>query len=867
MLSEVKIECNREKHPLRGKGLQYAYPWSVHDWYGRVHLRKNANKFYPVPGTQTNKELEGIEKRDADHARFEKALGDFGDLSRKRDGIRNFMVDMGCRLDFNQNAGKSIEGIADTLQQKHEILRMPRIPSDTKHQMKRFFESCCAGRSQYIGFAVTIGYREIDYQDPHTGDSGMHVTCRKGDLDTTEELLKYKANSDLKNRLGNYPLHECWAFHETNQVGRPKEVRLAQENKSSQLLHKILSYGGFVNVQDQAGNTALHMAVARNHLRAVLLLMGFKANPHLKNEYGESAVDFARRFRRHEIVGIFTLWEHIARAMVGNDFSIGWSHFMKDYTASISTEKAAEETCFDLNMEINIKRLDRTKRTGYPIDDPLLVSAFADSRKDGDLHIPRPWEQEWRFFQKYCDDYGIVDPLLQLDMVDENGAYKKGKKKKAQLEREMLAEVEKEEQERLRKQRFAAAGIAEAPPSAYNPFEGSRPGTGNMRPYSRGLFIKDAARGLPPKRAPDDRPRTREGTPGVRRREDGLLQVELTPKEEPRLNSPGMPGFGGTFDGMFSDSLEQASVSSLGAGSFLALDNESMNEQSLSHAEEEDDEGSSAVEEAPRPKSGTMLRRLHSAQVVKLDGKFTKFTRRPATQSVMFLSLRTPDAPYEGTEEEGNTRRILSCQGPEFEAAATVSVLNSKFGFKPEPPIDGIGAYSEAILFSDMNPREALYSTLLMKPMTTREAAEAAVMKAAKVKPRKDQLKKDRIDLVSSGERPRYVDKALIPPARKLTQLDLLVKNAEAIRQKSTNDEIGEAGADIADAIIGGEDKEAMAKLTAGENELWRLRKKKLLQKAEVTYGKYRMTNTHNCRAKLEYPYEACGMFYSNSLP
>ena len=214
MLSEVKIEDNRDKHPLRGQGLQYAYPWSVHDWYGRVHLRKNANKLYPVPGTQVNKELGGVNNRAADRERFEKTLGDYAAVRSKRDGIRNFMVDMGCRLEFNQNAGKSIEGIVDTIQQKHEALRMPRIPTDTKHQMKRFFESCVAGRSQYVGFAMTLGFREIDYQDPHTGDSGVHVACRKGDLDTAEQLLKYKANSDLKNRLGSYPLHECWGFHD-----------------------------------------------------------------------------------------------------------------------------------------------------------------------------------------------------------------------------------------------------------------------------------------------------------------------------------------------------------------------------------------------------------------------------------------------------------------------------------------------------------------------------------------------------------------------------------------------------------------------------------------------------------------------------
>ncbi len=82
-------------------------------------------------------------------------------------------------------------------------------------------------------------------------------------MDAVEELLKYKADPDVKNKLGYLPIHGAWQFWKKKRVGdryRTKEEREKQEDDTYAILKHILSYNAYVDAQDIFGNTALHMA-------------------------------------------------------------------------------------------------------------------------------------------------------------------------------------------------------------------------------------------------------------------------------------------------------------------------------------------------------------------------------------------------------------------------------------------------------------------------------------------------------------------------------------------------------------------------------------------------------------------------------
>lgn len=82
-------------------------------------------------------------------------------------------------------------------------------------------------------------------------------------MEAAEELLKYKADPDIKNKLGYLPIHCAWQFWKKKQVGdryRTKEEREKQEEDTYAIVKHILSYNAYVDGQDIFGNTALHMA-------------------------------------------------------------------------------------------------------------------------------------------------------------------------------------------------------------------------------------------------------------------------------------------------------------------------------------------------------------------------------------------------------------------------------------------------------------------------------------------------------------------------------------------------------------------------------------------------------------------------------
>ena len=44
----------------------------------------------------------------------------------------------------------------------------------------RFLKNVVDGKHQYIGFAIIQGYKSIDYQDPSSGNTALHMAVRLG---------------------------------------------------------------------------------------------------------------------------------------------------------------------------------------------------------------------------------------------------------------------------------------------------------------------------------------------------------------------------------------------------------------------------------------------------------------------------------------------------------------------------------------------------------------------------------------------------------------------------------------------------------------------------------------------------------------
>ncbi|KAK8186813.1 ankyrin repeat-containing domain protein, partial [Phyllosticta paracitricarpa] len=109
----------------------------------------------------------------------------------------------------------------------------------------------------------------------NNGNTALHFTASKSNLDIARKLVENKASARVKDKRGQLPLHRAAA------VGSVPLIKLLLEAKSP------------VNATDIDGMTALHHAVAEGHGDAAVELLKAGAEPDKKNTDGATAIALA----------------------------------------------------------------------------------------------------------------------------------------------------------------------------------------------------------------------------------------------------------------------------------------------------------------------------------------------------------------------------------------------------------------------------------------------------------------------------------------------------------------------------------------------------------------------------------------------
>jgi len=113
----------------------------------------------------------------------------------------------------------------------------------------------------------------IECRTKSHGNTPLHVAILRHPV-FVAQLLEKRADSNAKNKDGDFPLHIACMW------GSKEAIRILLDNKRTD-----------VNCTDQLKNTPLHVAVRRNDEEVVLWLLKKKADPVLKNCYGERPRD------------------------------------------------------------------------------------------------------------------------------------------------------------------------------------------------------------------------------------------------------------------------------------------------------------------------------------------------------------------------------------------------------------------------------------------------------------------------------------------------------------------------------------------------------------------------------------------------
>lgn len=121
----------------------------------------------------------------------------------------------------------------------------------------------------------------IDYRDPDTGDSALHMVVKRRDVTWINFLLGKGANPNVEDRDGNTPLI------------------LAASQGFSDGVSALIAGKADVNRRNRSGETALIKAVQALNVPVVRVLMAAGAKPDLTDHVtGYSAIDYAERDRR-----------------------------------------------------------------------------------------------------------------------------------------------------------------------------------------------------------------------------------------------------------------------------------------------------------------------------------------------------------------------------------------------------------------------------------------------------------------------------------------------------------------------------------------------------------------------------------------
>lgn len=235
------------------------------------------------------------------------------------------------------------------------------------------------------------GYDRLDAPEPVGGQPAIavHLAAKHGDVEMLDLLLKYGANANAHNGLGDTAILSCWQFWDQNHAGdrltqkdhAARARAIANEKTSVALLVELLAHGADANAMRHDRSTALHEAVRRGPVLAVRALLQYGADHEVPDVEQDTPLSIARhqvkadrtsdlvygdkaRFRRRnpdraEIYKLLRMWPVVRREQKDDEFLQQWDTWMnrrnadgttqaRDLRESASAARVVENTALDI---------------------------------------------------------------------------------------------------------------------------------------------------------------------------------------------------------------------------------------------------------------------------------------------------------------------------------------------------------------------------------------------------------------------------------------------------------------------------------------------------------------------------------------
>jgi hypothetical protein len=386
--------------------VEFSKNWTAHDIVGKYHIDKIKNPV-PIPGSQILYEKEDIKAREEDRLRFEEKLRLRQAAEQRVITSRVLGATAAVNLHIDNVIGAPMREIESVLNEKEQELDKAAQIDDSEAAIASMLKNIKQGNAGYIEYAVlTSGFSSFNWTDEKMGNSFVHFAVQHGSISALEELLRYKADPNITNNLGNSPIHDAW--YEWQQPPCPPSIKEKQELKTCDILHALLSYNADPDRLSTAdGSTALHIAAKKGPPRAVLTLLFFKAVHDIRNKTGETPLDLAKAHNQPEIVRILSNWSIIRPQIEYSDFKNSWNTFVKDHEIPVSFRLDAGQIIYKMQMRDSMNELQRQSRAHFLINDPLIERSEIEAKSSVQPEVQLPWTKKYsdektkRFIQQF----------------------------------------------------------------------------------------------------------------------------------------------------------------------------------------------------------------------------------------------------------------------------------------------------------------------------------------------------------------------------------------------------------------------------------------------------------------------------------
>ncbi|XP_052094483.1 ankyrin repeat and SOCS box protein 8-like [Mytilus californianus] len=154
------------------------------------------------------------------------------------------------------------------------------------------------GRTAQVQKLLQLG-ADVNFVSPSNfGYTALHHAAREGHTDSVNILLKYGANTEVRDKVEHRtPLHCATA-----------------RNKTECMDMLITEGGAFIDARDKNNNTALHIAVSVGNVNDVMLLVNRGADKNLKNYKDQTAFVLAAQKRNEDCADILLRGTHFKDA-------------------------------------------------------------------------------------------------------------------------------------------------------------------------------------------------------------------------------------------------------------------------------------------------------------------------------------------------------------------------------------------------------------------------------------------------------------------------------------------------------------------------------------------------------------------------